>query len=400
MPTLVQRKVRSLKPKKPYPDFPLFAHATKRWAKKIRGRLHYFGTWDNPDAALNLFLEQQDDLYAGRKPREANDGLTVRDLCNRFLTSKRHMLDTREISQRTFEDYHRTCERIIRVFGKNRLADDLRPDDFDLLRTDIAKKSGPVSLGNEINRCRVVFKFAYDADLIDRPVKYGPTFKRPTRRALRIERHRKRLRMFEAAQIKSLLADAPVHLKAMILLAVNCGFGNADIGLLPLRAIDLDRGWVNYPRPKTGIARKCPLWPETVEALRQSIASRPAPRDAEDEGLVFITKYGRTWHSNLINRHNPIAKEFRKIVDDLELYRPGLSFYALRHTFETIGGECRDQVAVDHIMGHARDDMASVYRERISDERLVAVTTYVHYWLFGKSEATTESGAPSREEGR
>ena len=42
----------------------------------------------------------------------------------------------------------------------------------------------------------------------------------------------------------------------------------------------------------------------------------------------------------------------------------------LRHVFETIGGESRDQVAVDHIMGHADQSMAAHYRERISDERL------------------------------
>ena len=47
-----------------------------------------------------------------------------------------------------------------------------------------------------------------------------------------------------------------------------------------------------------------------------------------------------------------------------------------------MGGETGDQVAVDAIMGHARDDMASTYRERISDERLTAVNDRVRAWLF------------------
>ena len=79
------------KPQKPYPDFPLFAHATRRWAKKIKGRFVFFGPWDDPEGALQRYLDQKDDLHAGRSPRPSTykDGLTLRELANRFLTAKK-----------------------------------------------------------------------------------------------------------------------------------------------------------------------------------------------------------------------------------------------------------------------------------------------------------------------
>ena len=44
------------KPAKPYPEYQLFAHAAGVWAKKIRGKLHYFGPWADPDGALQKYL--------------------------------------------------------------------------------------------------------------------------------------------------------------------------------------------------------------------------------------------------------------------------------------------------------------------------------------------------------
>lgn len=64
----------ALKHEKPYPDYPLFPHATGCWAKKIRGKLVYFGrVSDDPTgvSALNLWKSYQADLLAGRAPRIA-----------------------------------------------------------------------------------------------------------------------------------------------------------------------------------------------------------------------------------------------------------------------------------------------------------------------------------------
>jgi len=82
------RRQASSRPKKPRPDFPLFPHATGRWAKKVRGKLRYFGKCaDDPQgqAALSLWLDQRDDLLAGRAPSTDNDALTLRELVNQFL---------------------------------------------------------------------------------------------------------------------------------------------------------------------------------------------------------------------------------------------------------------------------------------------------------------------------
>jgi len=59
------KKQKRTKPKKPRTDFPLQPHATGRWAKKFKGKLHYFGPWEDPDLALRTGLDDNDGILTG-----------------------------------------------------------------------------------------------------------------------------------------------------------------------------------------------------------------------------------------------------------------------------------------------------------------------------------------------
>jgi integrase len=321
-------------------------------------------------------------------------------LCDRFCAAKEQQKDAGTITNRQWLDCYNAAALVVDSFGRNRLVEDLGPDDFDgLYAALIKKKYNPNTLANIVQRVRVVFTYADKNRLIDRPVTFGTTFRRPPKWQLRKLRDDLALkhgeRAFEPAELLAMLnghkvgkvqlegADPP--LKAMILLGINCGFGNNDCGKLPMRALDLKGGWVNFPRPKTGARRRCALWPETIKAIEEAIKRRPQHKDPEHAHLVFITKYGHSWSKD--SPDGPVSKETTKLLKRLQLHRPGLGFYALRHTFETIGGDSRDQVAVDHIMGHIDSSMAERYRERIEDDRLKDVAGHVHKWLFGTKAA-------------
>lgn len=370
----------TVKPAKPRPDFPLFPHAAGVWAKKIRGRLVYFGPWDDPDGALKKYREQKDDLHAGRKPRPDTGAIAVENVINDFLNHKRALMDSGELSPLTWGDYNAACVEIAGAFGKKRLLADIGPDDFARLRDKLSRKWGPHRLSKTIQFIRCVFKYAFEAGLLDRPVRFGPGFKRPSKKVIRLHRAKQGAKLFTPEEVRKLLDEASKQLRAMVLLGINCGFGNSDCGNLPQTAVDLDRGIIDYPRPKTGIARRCPLWPETVEAIKQALAASPSPKKEEHAGLVFLTRCGDSWHTGTTD--GPISRELGKLLRRVGITgRKGIGFYTLRHTFRTIADEAKDQPAADFIMGHEVPHMSSVYRETIGDERLKAVTDHVRAWM-------------------
>lgn len=376
-------------------NFPLTAVAPGRWAKTINGRRYYFGTISDPTAALMKYQAEKDDLAAGRVPESRGggptEGLTLGDLVNRFLHAKQAKLNRGQLVSRSYKDYERVAKRLIKHFGPNQSVEQLKGSDFDKFAQTFPSEWSLITFRNCVRDIKCIFNFAVDPNvrLIERPVPFGTVFVMPSRKDLRIEASGKPDKFFNANEITQLLRHASPNVRAMIYLGINCGLGTKDMADLETSMIDFENGWLNFPRAKTGIERRCPLWQETITALQGTQLIRPQAALEEFEKYVFLTQKG-----NYFYLHGPslISNRFKKLLQTLDLYTPTRGFNSMRHVFQTIGEESGEDVATSKIMGHAADarDMSSHYRELVADHRLLKVTNYVHGWLFGDETTTSK----------
>jgi len=376
------------KPSKPYPEFPLYAHASGRWAKKIRGKTHFFGCWREPHQALTRYLAERGDLEAGRKPQRASltpaDALTVEQMVSLYIEAKKLCVDSGEMGRRTLQEYRTYGMRMIRVFGANTPVEQLGPQDFKRYRADIQKTHKSLStLAADVRKTLVYFNWAgpgaHGQGLIDRLPRFGDSMRAPSTAALARERDERGARVFTAAQLRRVLAAANTTMRAMIFLGINCGYGNTDCVKVSTDNLDLVEGWATLPRSKTSIRRKCPLWPETIEALKRVLRTRRKPDDRKLVKLVFINMHGGQY------RARNLSRELGNALERAKLGRDAGDFYDLRRTCASIGIRVSDDDAVRTIMGHRRSstDMLGVYnRLSVSDKRLCAVTDHIHAWLF------------------
>ena len=111
---------------------------------------------------------------------------------------------------------------------------------------------------------------------------------------------------------------------------------------------------------------------ETIDALREALRLRKVASKH-----VFVTMFGEPYSPR------DLSRELGKVLEKAEVSHR--DFYDLRRTCASIGIQVGDDDALRTIMGHRRiaADMLSVYnRLDVSDERLRAVSNYIHDWLF------------------
>jgi hypothetical protein len=93
-------------------------------------KLHYFGPWADPNAALRRFRKEEPDLKAGLTPKreeEQADLLTVKKTILLFLEARKLHVESGEMEARTWREYSSYGDRLVRVLGENTPVETLVP---------------------------------------------------------------------------------------------------------------------------------------------------------------------------------------------------------------------------------------------------------------------------------
>lgn len=344
----------------------MFAHAAGVWAYKYKGKFYYFGPWNDPQGALKRFETEMPFIYQGKTPPARV--VDVGTLLDGFLGAKTADRDEGTITESTLKEYKAATDVIFNHFGEHWPVDAIGTKDLQDLRKALGKGTrkgvktlSPVTLKRRLTIARMVF--AYANEEFDVKVKYRKPLKSPPRVNIKAAEREHGLLLYEVDDVRKLIKKAVGEFKAMLLLGMNCAFGPRDCATLPAAQVDLAGGWHNYWRPKTQAERRCSLWPETIAAIKV----------VKGRELVF---QGREWDRWMIGREFATLCELAKVKNQ--------GFYSLRRTFETIATTADvPQAVIDSIMGHSKNDMASIYRQKVFDDHLRKCAEHVRDWYLG-----------------
>ena len=319
-----KRKTRSDK-------FPLTLHPTGQYCKKIKGKIRYFGT--DKKKALEKYLAQATYLHGAQSlvQKNPNDKMTLKQLCDPYLDYQNSRVLVGAITAKHYNDLIDSLGKFMAFLGQGCRIESISTLDLQNYKRKLQSAYASVDRQNlHIGLMKAMFHWARKNDVLESI---------PNIDAISKDRIvHKEMYTFNPQQIKKLLSTPDVKMKAMIWLGLNCGFGCTDCSRLQWKDLDFKNNRVKLARKKTGVRRNLPLWPETIQALKE------VPRSGT---FVFVTSEGHPWIRTTVTTNdngepkyiydNRITTKFSRLMKKVGIKAPkGTGFYNFRRTAATI----------------------------------------------------------------
>jgi len=207
---------------------------------------------------------------------------------------------------------------------------------------------------------------------------------------------------FTRDEITRLYNAAPTDVKLYILLGLNCGYTQRDIGTLEHSHIDWSRGMIVRARNKTRQPQEHKLWPQTLKLLKQRVTdpktSSLALLTEGQQPLVRLTikEDGTPSRTDAIGHSFDVLKERlngAREDDDPEIKLP---FKCFRKTgADQIAKQYQDKpFLVDLYLAHASSGMRKHYARQHYEELHKATDWLGTVYAFASSDKSSSGGSP------
>lgn len=376
----------------------LTPNAHRGWYKWIDGKSRYICSSKlSADEALRYWYQNEKAIRARFKPKITirPDAYTVHDLVMRYYDERKIDHANGTIGDDQISSIGRSLRHVLQTIDGKRLAESLRPDDFNALANVLAKFGQSQQRGRALN-IMAMFKHAASEEWIARVPNFGKRLKAISETKSEVlpkhiwtaEECRAILAAIEAKaeshkKLRSDLVGSYRQLYALTLLGLNGGFGMKELAALKVSNVRGDM--IESIRAKTKVQHRVPLWPETLAAMQ------PWLKDRKPGDLLFRTHRGHALTRTKMKGRKVVTVDgpgatFAKVVKEIGLKRSGHGFYLLKHTHRSASGGAGDESAADILVGHRLPAMRAVYQQ-VSVDRIRKVSEHIRSWLF--SQPTT-----------
>ncbi len=295
---------------------------------------------------------------------------TLKELLDRYEENFKH--------QRSFSGFKGSCLKNFRAyFGEETMISNIRYVDIETYQNHLRQKRIPgdkiratATVNREISCLRHLFSKAVEWDLIE-----GSPFRRG--RSLILKENNSRLRYLSADEISKLLASCPVHLRNIVICALNTGMRRGEI--LDLKWSQIRDGFIYLHKTKTDEPRQIPV-NETLEAVFHEI--RKSQQIGSEHVFIYSLKNKRKEAPapQGLKVINPIVgngvKEVKRSFSTA-LKKAGIEnfrFHDLRHTFASHmvmrGASLKE---VQELLGHKTMTMTLRYAHLGEEQKKKAV---------------------------
>ena len=312
-----------------------------RWRKQIDGKVRYFGHGDSADDIRSYRAAEQAYVEFLKKKEEQQPAevpvskATVEEVVERYLQGEFARAQRGEISAGSYEKTRRAAEVFTDSVGPRRRFAEITELDLDGYRDEqlalpvsphSKKPIKPSTAKLRLDFVKSLITWAWERRLIEMP--------RNMRRYATVNMPKPEANPFTVEEIQQLWSSAG-RLRCFMALGLNCAFGQQDISDLAWTDVDLDVGYIERPRSKTGIWARYKLWPVTIELIQAEAAKGETPGNrvfTNTSGLPLVRRW-LTDNGKL--KMSDCIKNLMWRNQQAQNINGGRGFYALRTTGAT-----------------------------------------------------------------